>query len=169
MRSILLLIVFSSLPPAEAAEAAVHLWYSPKLPSSTMAKLRSVFSTKLDKMRQHLRGDNDGLLSTNIQLSDSCSMRCALPRHFWKELFHVLDSRISSGTATSMRHIITLAPHRIDYRERHLFTIAPQYRLSKMRYYEDGLVLPFGAERSSFTEPNPLVTPSPKPSATEQC
>ncbi|KAI5778592.1 hypothetical protein EDC01DRAFT_712524 [Geopyxis carbonaria] len=157
IRAMLLLIIFASLPPAEAAEAAIHLWYSPSLPATTMSQLRELFAAKLDKMRQHLSGDKDGLLSTSIKLSETCGMRCPLPRHCWRELFQVLDSRIGSDVATNKRHYITMAPHRLDYRERHVLFIAPQYRLSKLQYYEDGLVLPFGADRSSFTETNPTL------------
>ncbi|KAA8898265.1 hypothetical protein FN846DRAFT_962716 [Sphaerosporella brunnea] len=158
LRNLLLLFTFSSFPPSEAAELGLHLWYSAKLTVSAQTKLRKTFQDKLEKIRVHLEKaphlPDENLLSTTFSLGEKAKMNCVLPREYWKQLFEMLNMRMSSDRATQNRHFVTMNASRLDFRERHLCILRPCYRLSKQQYYEDGLLLPFGADRRGFTEPN---------------
>jgi hypothetical protein len=158
LRNLLLLLAFSSFPAAEAAEFGLHLWYSSKLPAAAQSKLRETFKEKLEKIRVHMekapQTPDTTLLSTTLSLGEKSKMHCILPRAYWKRLFQMLDFRLTPDEATRKRHLVTMNPSRIDYRERHLYILPPGCRLSKLQYYEDGLLLPFGADRRGFTEPN---------------
>jgi hypothetical protein len=158
LRNLLLLLAFSSFPAPEAAELGLHLWYSAKLPISAQSKLRGTFQETLDKIRLHIEKAphtaDTTLVSTTFPLGEKSKMHCILPRSYWKQLFKMLDMRMSPDEATRRRQLVATNTSRIDYRERHLYILPPSCRLSKQRYYEDGLLLPFGADRRGFTEPN---------------
>ncbi|CAA7262887.1 unnamed protein product [Cyclocybe aegerita] len=148
LRNLLLLFTFASFAPDEAAEMALHLWYLPKLPSKTMARLRPIFNEKLDKIFTHM-AKNPGsppttLLKAKFQLTDKASIVALLPKWFWFEMKKMLELKMTSQQADYQRHLITLGPDRRDYRDRHLSLLGPYYRVSKMKYYEDGLIMPFG-------------------------
>jgi len=158
IRNLLLLWVFSVFPPTEAAEMGLHLWYSAKLPSAMCKRLRESFSEGFKKISLHMAKapstPSDTLLSTSFNLGEKGKMHCVLPRAHWTELFSMLDLKMSSQEATQIRHQITMNEARRDYRERHLCLIPASCRASKQQFYEDGLLLPFGADRSEFTEAN---------------
>jgi hypothetical protein len=158
VRNLLLLLAFSSFPAAEAAKFGLHLWYSAKLPAATQSKLRETFKEKLEKIRVHMEKapetPDTTLLSTTLSLGEKSQMHCILPRAYWKRLLQMLDFRLASGEATEKRRLVTMNRVRGDYRERHLYILPPGCRMSKLQYYDDGLLLPFGVDRRGFTEPN---------------
>ncbi|EIN11297.1 hypothetical protein PUNSTDRAFT_42604 [Punctularia strigosozonata HHB-11173 SS5] len=49
---------------------------------------------------------------------------------------------------------VVQAPERLDFKERHLSWLSPAHRLAFVRYWSTGIVLPFGADLSAYTEPN---------------
>ncbi|KAF8541091.1 hypothetical protein BDD12DRAFT_733234 [Trichophaea hybrida] len=158
LRNMLLLRILSAFPPTEAAEMALHLWYSAKLPSAMCQKLRESFSESFKKISVHMdkaaSKSGETLLSTSFELGEKAKMHCVLPRAYWTELFSMLNLKMSSQEATEVRHRITMNKDRRDYRERHLSLLPPNCRVAKQQFYEDGLLLPLGADRSEFTEAN---------------
>lgn len=48
-----------------------------------------------------------------------------------------------------------LAPEQVDYRDRWLYKkVSPVMRVARRRFWDDGILLPFGAQRSAFDTPN---------------
>ncbi|KAJ3506360.1 hypothetical protein NLJ89_g6911 [Agrocybe chaxingu] len=159
LRNLLLLFTFASFPPDEAAEMALHLWYSPKHPSEMVARLRAIFNEKLQKIFTHLANHPSSppetLLKAKFELTDKTSVVALLPKSFWVEMRQILDSKTTSQQADHHRHMVTLSPQRRDYRDRNCCLLDPYHRVAKMKYYEDGLIVPFGGvDRSLFVEPN---------------
>ncbi|CAA7262883.1 unnamed protein product [Cyclocybe aegerita] len=162
LRNLLLLFTFVSFPPDEAAEMALHLWYSPKLPSKMVACLRPIFNEKLEKIFTHLANHPSSppetLLKAKFELTDKTSVVALLPKSFWVEMRQILDSKTTSQQAGHHRHMVTLCPERRDYRDRNFCLLNPYHRVAKAKYYEDGLIVPFGGvDRSLFVEPNLYV------------
>jgi len=159
LRNLLLLFTLASFPVDDAAEMALHLWYSPKLPSNVVARLRPIFSDKLDKiftrMSENPSSPPHTLLEAKFELTEMASVVALLPKLFWNKLKEMLDLKMTPQHADMRRHSITLCNQRRDYRERHLCLLGPYHRVAKVKYYEDGLLVPFGGvDRSLFVEPN---------------
>ncbi|KAL2128172.1 hypothetical protein VTI74DRAFT_9548 [Chaetomium olivicolor] len=57
--------------------------------------------------------------------------------------------------AQQIRTAVTVADSRKDYRDRHLLYQSSSHRIAKKRFWEDGLLLPFGSQHDDFQEPNP--------------
>ncbi|TGZ81524.1 hypothetical protein EX30DRAFT_363868 [Ascodesmis nigricans] len=163
IRNLLVLLLLGTNPESESdskpyLETAIHLWFSAFLTPAMSETLKYVFNKHLGKMRSHSNMPNaneSGLLATTVQLDNGPTIRCVLPRRVWNIFFTVMDSPpIPVVAATKSRHEVTMARSRVDYRERFLEQIHPQYRQSFAQYWEDGLVLPFSMSRKDFTVPN---------------
>ncbi|KAF4500706.1 hypothetical protein FAGAP_3069 [Fusarium agapanthi] len=82
----------------------------------------------------------------------------AWEQEFWKDLDlskAISQTRPGEVSASEIRQAVTIARSRIDYRHRTFLFQSPAYRVAKQRYYQDGLLLPFGAQRSEYCKPNP--------------
>ncbi|RYP05429.1 hypothetical protein DL765_009845 [Monosporascus sp. GIB2] len=87
----------------------------------------------------------------------------------WLRLMLTKDQRISllshydfpTGLTYEMakqnRVGITLAPERVDFRERGYFAQKPSSRIVNTRFREEGILLPFGLRRDPFIHPNPTI------------
>jgi hypothetical protein len=121
-------------------------------------QLRDVLSTQLQTVKLEMGEDpstpGTAILSNTFRLGDKATVHCALPRDYWTELLNMLDFKLESQEATRRRRLITANEERIDYRERNLYLLHPGRRVAKRQYFEDGLILPFGADRRTFTEAN---------------
>jgi hypothetical protein len=165
LRNLLLFLTFSSLPPAEAAETGLHLWYSAKLPAPVLERLRGVLAIQLRKIQLQMEKTPSApqatLLSSTFSLGDKAAMHCVLPRAYWTELLNMLNFKLESREASRRRRLITAGDGRRDYRERNLYLLPPGRRVPKQQYFDDGLLLPFGDDRRPFTEANLQVPPHP--------
>ncbi|KAJ1328217.1 hypothetical protein MN608_07553 [Microdochium nivale] len=66
-----------------------------------------------------------------------------------------LPQGLDASKATQIRQAVTQAESRVDYRDRNLLYFSPAQRVAKTRFWQDGLLLPFGARRDDFVVPNP--------------
>ncbi|CAJ2509989.1 Uu.00g058890.m01.CDS01 [Anthostomella pinea] len=71
-------------------------------------------------------------------------------------------SRQVMAEARKIQTAVILAPERTDYRDRWYYKdVTPFMRLSKQRFRQDGLLLPFGHPRSGFDLPSPTLFQTP--------
>ncbi|KAK4500888.1 hypothetical protein PRZ48_009080 [Zasmidium cellare] len=75
----------------------------------------------------------------------------------WDELlsFFELPIGMTSQQATLSRQAVTTLYDRQDLKESYLYVQKPAHRLCLNRYWEDGVLLPFGASRDDFIVTNP--------------
>ncbi|PFH56468.1 hypothetical protein XA68_16469 [Ophiocordyceps unilateralis] len=59
--------------------------------------------------------------------------------------------------AREARSAVTVNEDRKDWRDRIFCCQRPAHRLCLLRFRQDGILLPFGASRDDFTEPNPAL------------
>jgi hypothetical protein len=62
---------------------------------------------------------------------------------------------LTIDNANEVRKAVTLARSRVDRRDRDYLLLSPSHRVARQRFRQDGLLLPFGAQRSEHCEPNP--------------
>lgn len=156
---ILLLITFVIDDIDEAVECLIHIWYSAKITQAHLdildKKIRPLISEMCEVFRIVSEKENGhwtkawefGERSLKVQLSSS-------------EWIQVLDyMRVPVGLsiqqADTIRRNTSLAADRVDFVEYLLDQHTPSERLTRSRYREDGMLLPFGHSRSTFTIPNP--------------
>ncbi|KAK0188295.1 hypothetical protein F5146DRAFT_1002396 [Armillaria mellea] len=114
----------------EAAEHALHLWYSVFQPLSYQTRILPRI-LQSDSLRQSER--------------DGCS----------SDTFHYsLRAPLDPAFANTALNNIMNAPARADYRDRYYEAISPSHRVAFERWRSFGLVLPFGAIDSHMAVPN---------------
>ncbi|KAJ6114080.1 hypothetical protein N7512_007525 [Penicillium capsulatum] len=170
---ILLLFILKALDEAPAtgpagfktAQSLIHLWYSASLTSDIISELASrVKPLFVDVCRQISSTPAGEIVEKSWFFSNGKSLRLALKKQYWFSLQDLCDvpSNLTRQNALDIRKAITLAPERRDYRDRWYYKDAtPSVRVSKQRFREDGLLLPFGSDRLSFDIPNPTLYLSP--------
>jgi len=133
-------------PPEEAAETVLHLWYS--------AAITQAQSVQLIECVSHLFAQP----ASTLKDAYAAGADIALTYHYTPSTMTLLGDMVQSDydwrkAAEAMRRV-TLAPPRLDFRERHLSYLAPFHRVSSMRMRESGILLPFGMPITDFTQPN---------------
>ena len=97
-------------------------------------------------------------LGKTWEFSGGQTLRLILKQKNWLRLANFLDvpDGLTLDNATAIRRAVTLAPERVDYRDRWCFKDAsPFMRIAKQRFKEDGILIPFGHPQTTFNKPNP--------------
>jgi len=154
---ILLLVALSVEDDKEAIECMIHVWYSAFLRASDMAILRDRIRPMIEDVCRNIEKKSSTLFLGTTWTFAQHSCRIELTKESWGKVLLYLDNiqSLSIDRAHQIRSAVTLAPERIDYRDRHMLISTPTQRICKQRFREDGLLLPFGASRLGFDVPNP--------------
>ncbi|EIN11290.1 hypothetical protein PUNSTDRAFT_141704 [Punctularia strigosozonata HHB-11173 SS5] len=135
-------------------ELVFHLLYSAAVPA------RHATAVSLMTQRMFMMASRDlGHLQTYSYRHDTedgrvGSVQAAFPTSVFAHLVAMGTSTYTWSEAQKAMTDTTLAPERLDYRERHWGGMSPAHRMSFIRYRSTGVVLPFGADLSAYTEPN---------------
>jgi hypothetical protein len=145
--------------PSDTVDILIHFWYSAFVPARAMSRLHINVKPLVDEVcSQIVDISSDSILEKSWEFLHGRSLRLVLAEKHWiqlQALLNVTDER-SRESAAQIRRAITLAPERVDYRERwHYKEASPFMRIAKQQFQEDGLLLPFGHPRTAFNVPNP--------------
>lgn len=154
-RNVILLLITATMPPTEAAELCLHVWYSARLTnqmSDTMtAHVRPLIADIVAKTSQ--KGSN--VLLNKTWTFGRQKISACLTKTQWAFLLNVLDAKHPASNTEQSRRFVMLNNNRIDYRERQLFNAPGARRVCYQKMRETGILLPFGACLNSFTVANP--------------
>jgi hypothetical protein len=165
--TILLLLALSARSTADTGaftlsdcvDALIHFWYSAFIPARALSWLTNTVKPLIDEVCSRIEGhSSDSILENSWEFNDGCSLRLVLAEKYWTQLQGILNApdEMSRDSAALIRSATTLAPQRLDYRERwHYKEASPFIRIAKQQFQEDGLLLPFGHLRTAFDIPNP--------------
>ncbi|KAF7371104.1 DUF4470 domain-containing protein [Mycena sanguinolenta] len=138
----------------EAAELAVHLMYSAALPAASAEYLNRCinfiyasggeFEADLS-FRRCLDTRGEGKV---YSVQPSAGLKRPL------EMFH---SNYTLAAALQSMKDTTLAPDRLDFREKYFAGLKPAHRMAFQRFRESGILAPFSLNTSNFTQPNRLL------------
>ncbi|KAJ8610782.1 hypothetical protein MRB53_038333 [Persea americana] len=144
-----------------AVECMLHLWYSALIRKSDLDLLRTKVLPLFEDVNCKIQTKASGVILGKTWNFGQHNCRVELTKEKWMSMLSFVREITNLSTdqaASEIRTAVTLAPGRKDYRDRMLFTHAPQHRLSIIRFHEDGILVPFGAKRDDFVVPNPFVT-----------
>ncbi|KAJ5742608.1 uncharacterized protein N7511_011340 [Penicillium nucicola] len=151
----------TSIPPGgfANAESLIHLWYSASLPKNITTQLVSRVKPFFTEVCGQITAEATGeIVERTWNFSRKKSLRLVLRKEEWYRLEALCEvpSDLTQQKALHIRTATTLAPERRDFRDRWYFKdTTPSVRLSKQKFREDGLLLPFGYDRADFSSPNP--------------
>ncbi|KAI9689028.1 MAG: hypothetical protein M1822_000765 [Bathelium mastoideum] len=156
-RTIIMILAAMFLDAEDAPETILHIWYSTFLKSGMLEQLQSIVLPLINDVCDKIRAKSDNVLHAKTFTTASCSLRVLLNKATWYKLppYLTVPRGLSASTASEIRKKIMLDPSRRDYVDRGLFTLPPAWRLSHMRWREEGQLIPLYEERTLFDTPNP--------------
>lgn len=155
--AILLLVALVVDDIDEAADCMAHIWYSVLIRESDLNILQKQIRPLIQSICEKVKSERPDSDWGKTWTFGRRSLRLVLAKSSWDSLLSYLDipEGLTAERATQIRTAVTLAESRKDYRDRHLLLQKPPRRIAKSRFWEDGLLLPFGSRRHEFREPNP--------------
>lgn len=157
----MLLLILTEQDPAKAAEGLIHLWYSAFIPQSLAVMMQEAIRPLIQTVCAKVEQKASNTMLGKTWEFGSRSLRLVLTRDQWFSLLSYFESPagLTLERAKRNRLDVTLAPHRVDYRDRRFFAQSSGWRAGSRRFREDGILLPFGASRARFSHLNPYITP----------
>ncbi|RDA90834.1 hypothetical protein CP533_1556 [Ophiocordyceps camponoti-saundersi (nom. inval.)] len=156
---ILLLIAFVVEDIEEATDCMIHTWYSASLRKSHMEILQNKIRPFIKKVCNRIKDKTDKTIVAKTWTIRGRTLRIVMPKFSWVSVLDYFKLRpgLSPERAKQLRFQAVMTERRKDWKERIFCCKPPRHRMSMLRYYEDGIVAPFGTPRHDFTEPNPTI------------
>lgn len=158
-RNTILLLTAFCFDREPAVEIMIHIWYSALIPQSSLVCLREKVLPLLDAVRNKVHAKPVNGLFSNTWTFGSCTLQLVLEGGQWASLPSYLEvpEGLSASKAQQVRTASTMGPEKQDFVDRSLYSQLPEWRVSKMDFRKNGILLPFGSSRKLFDTPNPLV------------
>lgn len=156
-RNAIFLLAALIFPSEMAVPLILHLWYSAMIPKEILQALQEKVLPLIEDVCIKIMYKPTGALFAKTWNYDSRSLRLVLAKEQWDYLLEYFEvpSGLTMDGALEIRRAITLAPERKDHLERALYLQPLHWRISRMKFRHDGILLPFGSSRSAFVTPNP--------------
>ncbi|UKZ75167.1 hypothetical protein TrVFT333_002843 [Trichoderma virens FT-333] len=157
--AIILLIALVADNIDEAADCMIHVWYSALIRKSDLDMLQQKVLPLVESICEKIKDKNSSSLLGKTWRFGQRSLRLVLPKASWDRLLAFLNipKGLTAEQASRVRMAITLDESKKDNLDLHLIFQTPSRRIAKHRFRQDGLLLPFGASRHEFQEPNPTL------------
>lgn len=149
-----MLILLNMADEDTCVDTILHFWYSCRLREAHVRVLQSEVRPLIAEMVQKISSKGEKvLLAKNFKLSN-LELRIVLKKGQWQELLRTLDRSTDPAIAETSRKDITL--QRRDLIDHQLLQICRHLhrREAKLQFRQRGMLLPFGASDSAFTQPN---------------
>jgi hypothetical protein len=160
-RNIMMLLTASLFEVKVAVPMIIHLWYSTALPHTMVDDLQVKVLPLIQDVCTKIKNKSDGSILAKEFDFDGNKLRVTLTKKEWFSLadyFMVLRS-VSLEKSREIRCGVTLAPERIDHRERAMLNWTRALRTVDVQFRQEGVLLPFGCFEAVFDTPNPFVFP----------
>jgi hypothetical protein len=135
----------------------IHIWYSVLIPRGILDRVSDAILPLINDVCAKTAGKEPTQLVGKTWKFGSRELRLVLTRYQWSRIPSYLEvpAQLTPSKARSLRAFVTMAPSRVDYLHRYLCIQQPAWRVPRVRFREDGVLLPFGASRREFDTPNP--------------
>ncbi|KAF7345462.1 DUF4470 domain-containing protein [Mycena venus] len=157
-RNLVILFVLLSSGPSieEAAEFCTHLMYSAALPEAGAEYVKRCINFIYSP---ETGGEPEADLSFRrcLDTRGEGKVYAVQPSAGIKRLLEMSHSNYTLSSALQSMKDATLAPDRLDFREKYYAGLKPPHRMAFQRFRESGILAPFSLNTSNFTQPNRLL------------
>lgn len=154
-RNVVILLISVLLPPEEAADHMLHVWYSGRITASMLEFLKGPVRALIADVVGKIKSKGDDILLSKTWTFGPREGSVRLYKGQWSFLLKVLDSHHDVSETEKHRLYVMLNPSRLDHRERHLYPQTPAGRLCSHRMRKSGVLVPFGSCIDQFKCSNP--------------
>jgi hypothetical protein len=157
VRNIIMLLVALNFDIKVAVPMMIHVWYSAALPRSMVDALQSKILVLIEDVSNKIKNKPNGSLQAKTFVSKRSKLRVVLKKEEWLELAKQLmvSETLTLQESQEIRRRITLAPERIDYRDRAMLSWSGALREVDNHFRSEGILLPYGCSVDTFDTPNP--------------
>ncbi|KAF5606011.1 uncharacterized protein FSUBG_6347 [Fusarium subglutinans] len=161
--AIILLLALTADDLGEAFDCIIHIWYSTSIRKSHVdlfnQRIRPLIQSVCDKVKDKPATK----ILAKTWTFEKRSVKLALQKQAWDKLLSYMDvpEGLTIDRAKEIRQAVTFSRSRIDIHDREFLFLSPSHRVARHRFRQDGLLLPFGAQRSEHCEVNPTFFRSP--------
>ncbi|KAI2731486.1 hypothetical protein CBS147309_2403 [Penicillium roqueforti] len=157
-QNVLLVLTAFHFPPEHAAIIMIHLWYSALIPASIITAVRKKLLPKIEKVCSEAAQKRSQPFFKCVWRKNKASLHVELARDEWEGLKGYLQvpADFSATEAACNRRDVMFADNRKDEFQRTLYAQPRYWRVSTMKFRDDGIMLPFGCSRKAFDTPNPM-------------
>lgn len=154
---IMLLLAITAEHQDEVIDCMIHVWYSALIRDADLIILNQKIRPLIEGVCNKIRGKPATTVLGKTWTFGQRSLRLVLEKSSWERVLCFLDipDGLTTKKANNARTAITTAEARVDYRDRFFLFLPFSHRVARHRFRQDGLLLPFGASRSEFKQPNP--------------
>ncbi|KAF2026004.1 hypothetical protein EK21DRAFT_75066 [Setomelanomma holmii] len=158
-RNAIMLLIALSFDVKTAVPMILHLWYSALLPAAMVHTLQSTILPLVVDVCEKIKDKTDDSRQAKTFSVNDRKLRLVLRKEEWMQLmdYFYAPAGLTAEEADNMRRRITLAPERIDYRERAMLQWSPALRQAEQHFREDGIMLPYACSSHAFDTPNPTL------------
>ena len=142
---VLLIIIGNVADEAQAADIALHFWYSAFIPMEYWLQIAMILWSFLQQSQ-----DGEYL----IRLGPTSTLHLCLLKDATVFFAHFVSSSFTVGNAQDEYNRVRTAHSRRDFRDRMYLGLKPSHRAAFKEYRSFGIVLPFGAMNAHFNRPN---------------
>ena len=158
VRNVIMCILATSIGDADqASECITHVWYSAFIRQTDLDLLKTHVFPFASEVCSEVEDKSPASLYSATWQAGKCSLRIVMSKAAWQLLLSCLTVRpgLTLRQAQALRLAIVKNPERQDFYDRTTVSQSPDHRLSKQKFKEDGIILPFGYSQEAFVIPNP--------------
>ncbi|KAI4209266.1 MAG: hypothetical protein L6R36_009540, partial [Xanthoria steineri] len=159
-RNIVMLLIAAQLPPAEAAEVILHVWYSARLIRGMLTVIDDYVRKPVADVVFKIKDKSDKVLQSKNWTFGPADITLRLTKSQWKTVLAIIDAKPDLSKTEEERRKVVLTPHRLDCRDRELINLPGFGRLCSARFRETGVLATLAWSLEHFDCPNPSVIPS---------
>jgi hypothetical protein len=157
-RNVIMCLLAASVDSGEeASECILHVWYSAFIRQIDLDLIATHVLPLVQAVCEKIKDKSTGSLHAKTWRIKNCSLRLVLNKDAWELLLSCLTvhPEITLERAWVLRLAITNSFKHQDDRDPLAVRQSPAHRVSKQRFNEAGIILPFGHSRKTFVIPNP--------------
>ncbi|KAF1946434.1 hypothetical protein EJ02DRAFT_418542 [Clathrospora elynae] len=156
-RNAIMLLIALYFDPEVSVPMIIHLWYSASIPGAMVQALQSHILPLVEEVCGKVKDKSAGSVQAKTFTINGRKLRVVLKKEEWFEFakYFTVPKTLTADEANVMRRRVTVAPERIDYRERAMLQWPGALRLVDMNFRQEGVFLPFGCSLEAFDTPNP--------------
>lgn len=158
VRNVIMCVLAASISDVDqASECITHVWYSALIRQTDLDLLKAHVLPLVSEVCLKIKDEPLSGLHSETWQAGKCSLRVAMSKEAWQLLLSCLTVRpgLTLRQAQALRLAIVNDPARQDTYDRTTVKQSPAHRVSKQKFREDGIILPFGYSREEFVIPNP--------------
>ncbi|EXK76747.1 hypothetical protein FOQG_18522 [Fusarium oxysporum f. sp. raphani 54005] len=155
--TIMLFVALTAESQDETIDCMTHIWYSALIRKLDLDILNQRVRPLIEKVCDKIRDKPANSVLGKTWTFGQRSLRLVLEKSSWDRLLSFIEipGGLTAEKANEIRTAVTLAESRVDYRDRFFLFLPSSHRVARYRFRQDGLLLPFGASRNEFQQPNP--------------